>query len=200
MGFYIDVDECKKENIPVDAALYIAAIYLGTLITPDTFQEVCRRGLIEYDGFDLARQPVNARLTKSGVELIESVFLNSEFKSEDPGEDKFEDLAIKLREIFPTGKKPGTSLMWRDSTAIITKKLKTLAKKYQCSFTDEQAINAAKKYVESFNGDYRFMQVLKYFICKKDVNTGDENSQLLSYIANEGAVEPVNDSWMDSVR
>ena len=200
MGFCIDVDECKKENIPVDAALYIAAIYLGTLITPDTFQEVCRRGLIEYDGFDLTRQPVNARLTKSGVELIESIFLNSEFKSEDPGEDKFEDLAIKLREIFPTGKKPGTSLMWRDSTAIITKKLKTLAKKYQCSFTDEQAINAAKKYVESFNGDYRFMQVLKYFICKKDVNTGDENSQLLSYIANEGAVEPVNDSWMDSVR
>lgn len=200
MGFCIDVDECKKENIPVDAALYIAAIYLGTLITPDTFQKVCRRGLIEYDGFDLARQPVNARLTKSGVELIESIFLNSEFKSEDPGEDKFEDLAIKLREIFPTGKKPGTSLMWRDSTAIITKKLKTLAKKYQCSFTDEQAINAAKKYVESFNGDYRFMQVLKYFICKKDVNTGDENSQLLSYIANEGAVEPINDSWMDSVR
>ena len=200
MKLCIDVDECKKEKIPIDTALYIAAIYLGSLVTPDTFQDVCRRGLIEFDGFTLARQPINARLTPTGNDIIESIFLNSEFQADASGVDRFDELALKLREVFPEGKKPGTALMWKDSQHVISKKLKTLVKKYQCSFTDEEAIEAAKKYVESFNGDYRLMQVLKYFICKRNNETGDENSQLLSYIENSGEVNVPNDSWMDSVR
>lgn len=200
MKLCIDVKECKKEKLPVDTALYMAAIYLKTLITPKTFQDVCRRGYIEFDGFDKDKQPVNARLTSSGMEMIESIFLNSEYNSEEEDE-RFKQLASALRELYPKGKKEGTAYMWRDSEAIIIRKLKSFVKKYdpQEDYTSEQIIEATKRYVQSFNGDYRFMQLLKYFISKKDVMTGEENSQLLSYLENEGSTN-VNDSWRDSIR
>ena len=110
--------------------------------------------------------------------------------------DRYELLAAQLREIFPKGRKEGTSYMWRDSNSIIAKKLKALVSKYGECFTDEQAINATRKYVESFNGNYRYMQLLKYFISKKVVNDGEveETSQLLSYIENEGQSD-YNNEW-----
>lgn len=195
-----DAKECEKSKVPVDTALYVASLYLGKLITSSTFQDVCARGLIEFDGFDLKRQPINARLTPSGVELIEGIFLNSEFGVSDSGEDRYDKLAKKMQELFPEGKKPGTKLMWRDSQAIIAKKLKAVVKKYSAKFTDEQALEATKKYVESFNGDYQFMQVLKYFISKRNQLTGEETSQFLSYLENAGQEDVNNDSWRDSVR
>lgn len=195
-----DAKECEKSKVPVDTALYVASLYLGKLITASTFQDVCARGLVEFDGFDLKRQPINARLTPSGVELIESIFLNSEFGVPGSDEDRYDKLAKKMQELFPEGKKPGTKLMWRDSQAIIAKKLKAVVKKYGAKFTDEQALEATKKYVESFNGDYQFMQVLKYFISKKNQLTGEETSQFLSYLENAGQEDMNNDSWRDSVR
>lgn len=200
MKLYFDVHECEKAKVPVDVALYVASLYLNQLITSRTFQEVCSRGLIEFDGFDLKREPINARLTQTGTDLIENIFLDSEFNLSNSEENRFDKLAKKMQELFPTGKKPGTNLMWRDSQAIIAKKLKTVAKKYGAKFTDEQALEATKKYVESFNGDYQFMQVLKYFISKRNNITGDETSQLLSYIENSGEEVTTNESWRDSVR
>lgn len=195
-----DAKECEKSKVPVDTALYVASLYLGKLITASTFQDVCARGLVEFDGFDLKRQPINARLTPSGIELIESIFLNSEFGVPGSDEDRYDKLAKKMQELFPEGKKPGTKLMWRDSQAIIAKKLKAVVKKYGAKFTDEQALEATKKYVESFNGDYQFMQVLKYFISKRNQLTGEETSQFLSYLENAGQEDVNNDSWRDSVR
>lgn len=200
MKLCFDVKECEKLKVPVDTALYIASLYLGKLISSNTFQDVCSRGLIEFDGFDLKREPINARLTQTGVDLIESIFLNSEFRLPNSEEDRFDKLAKKMQEVFPEGRKPGTKLMWRDSQPIIAKRLKAIVKKYKAVFTDEQAIEATKKYVESFNGDYQFMQVLKYFISKRNLTTGDETSQFLSYIENAGHEDVNNDSWRDSVR
>ena len=197
---YLDAQECEKAKVSIDTALYVASLYLGKLISQSTFQDVCSKGLIEFDGFTQRREPINPRLTQTGVELIETIFLNSEFKPSNGKVDRFDVLAGKLQELFPKGKKPGTNLMWRDSQAIISKKLKTVVKKYNANFTDEQAIEATKKYVESFNGDYQFMQVLKYFICKRNNITGDETSQFLSYIENDGQEDVNNDSWRDSIR
>ena len=110
--------------------------------------------------------------------------------------DRYEILAAKLIELYPKGKKEGTSYMWRDSKSIIAKRLRALVKRYNVSFTDEQAINATKRYVESFNGNYKYMQLLKYFISKKTAIDGsiEETSQLLSYIENEGQ-EDANNDW-----
>ncbi|MCF0131132.1 MAG: hypothetical protein HUJ71_05365, partial [Pseudobutyrivibrio sp.] len=96
----------------------------------------------------------------------------------------------------PDGKKPGTNYLWRDSKAVITKRLKTLVKRYGVEFTNEEAIEATKKYIASFNGNYQYMQLLKYFIYRL---IPDESSQLLSYIENADSIENNNDDWMTNL-
>lgn len=200
MKLCFDAQECEKEKIPIDTALYVASLYLGKLITSNTFKDVCARGYIEFDGFNLQREPVNARLTQTGIDMIEGIFLNSEFRLPNSEEDRYDKLAKKMQELFPEGRKSGTKLMWRDSQPLIAKRLKAVVKKYKANFTDEEALEATKKYVESFNGDYQFMQVLKYFISKRNLTTEDETSQFLSYIENAGQEELDNKDWRDSVR
>lgn len=187
MKFYIDTEECNKLGVPLDEVLYIIGLYLGVDINTDTLHKVFKRGIIEHDGYDALRKMKNPKLVGQGIELAESFILESEFNTP-KYKDRFENLANELRELYPKGKKPGTAYMWRDSNAIIAKKLKALTKKYGDCFTDEQAINATKKYVESFNGNYQYMQLLKYFISKAVIkdNQIEETSQMLSYIENEG--------------
>ena len=201
MDFHINKETLAKSGISVDMAFYLASIYFDKPYTYDTFDLASKQGLITYNHLDRYNLPIQPKLTREGVELVESIFLNSEFKG-DKGidTDRYDELADKLRELYPKGRKEGTSYLWRDSHAKIANKLRTLVKKYNFKFTDEQAINATKRYIESFNGNYSYMQLLKYFILKKDKDTGEENSQLMSYIENEDYTDAANDDWMNEVR
>ena len=201
MDFHINKEILAKSGISVDMAFYLASIYFDRPYTYDTFDLASKQGLITYNHLDRYNLPIQPKLTREGVELVESIFLNSEFKG-DKGidTDRYDELADKLRELYPKGRKEGTSYLWRDSHAKIANKLRTLVKKYNFKFTDEQAISATKRYIESFNGNYSYMQLLKYFILKKDKDTGEENSQLMSYIENEDYTDAANDDWMNEVR
>ena len=201
MDFCINKEILAKSGISVDMAFYLASIYFDKPYTYDTFDVASKQGLITYNHLDRYNLPIQPKLTREGVELVESIFLNSEFKG-DKGidTDRYDELADKLRELYPKGRKEGTSYLWRDSHAKIANKLRTLVKKYNFKFTDEQAISATKRYIESFNGNYSYMQLLKYFILKKDKDTGEENSQLMSYIENEDCTDAANDDWMNEVR
>ena len=201
MDFHINKEILDKSGISVDMAFYLASIYFDRPYTYDTFDVASKQGLITYNHLDRYNLPIQPKLTREGVELVESIFLNSEFKG-DKGidTDRYDELADKLRELYPKGRKEGTSYLWRDSHAKIANKLRTLVKKYNFKFTDEQAISATKRYIESFNGNYSYMQLLKYFILKKDKDTGEENSQLMSYIENEDCTDAANDDWMNEVR
>ena len=123
--------------------------------------------------------------------------LLSEYKEKD---EEFNNLASKMREIFPDGRKAGTAYYWRDSVPIIAKKLKTVVDRFNVQFTEEQALAATRRYVESFNGDYRFMQLLKYFILKTDKATGDIRSDFLSLLQNPESNDLLGDNWLNEVR
>ena len=128
--------------------------------------------------------------------MFEGIILDGEYKK-NKKENRFNILADKLRELYPEGRKEGTNYYWRDSTKISARRLKALDKKYGIDFTDEQAINATKRYIDSFNGNYTYMQLLKYFIMKSVLKDGEleETSQLLSYIENENQVNNTNTDW-----
>lgn len=115
-------------------------------------------------------------------------------------DEEFNNLASKMREIFPDGRKAGTAYYWRDSVPIIAKKLKTVVDRFNVQFTEEQALAATRRYVESFNGDYRFMQLLKYFILKTDKATGDIRSDFLSLLQNPESSDLLGDNWLNEVR
>lgn len=194
--FWLDLEECKKLEISPHLAFYLASLYYNDPINTHSFKEAVSRGLIDFSGYEEINKPKDVTLTQRGVDFIETIFLNSEFKNPKSNTDKYEELAVKLRELFPKGKKPGTSLMWRGSVFEVTKKLKALEKKTGAKYTEEQAIDATKRYIDSFNGVYNYMQVLPYFILKQVPINGiyEERSQLLSYIENEGQSEH-NSEW-----
>lgn len=138
-------------------------------------------------------------ISNNRKEDITTILVDSE-KTETKFE--FEELANKLREVFPKGKKPGTTYMWRDTTAVIAKKLKILVTKYNCKFTEEQAIKATQAYVNSFGGNYKYMQLLKYFILKTPTNASGDvelRSDFMSYIDNEGQEEQLREDWMSNM-
>lgn len=186
--FCIDIEVLRKQEVPVDLAMFLISLYYGKYIANTELLNLAgKKGYLVWFNYNNGN-PDKVEITDDGVKFVESLFLDSEFKPGTKEGDRFSQLAEKLRAIYPEGRKNcnGTSYNWRDSNALITKRLKALVKKYGDTFTDEQAIEATKRYVASFNGNYKYMQLLKYFIFKNDIRSGEleESSQLLSYIEN----------------
>lgn len=132
-------------------------------------------------------------------ELIATILVDSAKVVLNKNSD-FTELADKMRALFPEGRKPGTTYYWKDSTPLVARKLSTLVTKFNISFTEEEALNATRRYVESFNGDYKFMQLLKYFILKTDKNTGEIKSEFMSLLQNPEEQETLNDNWLNEMR
>ena len=141
--------------------------------------------------------PDQVILSLKAKETVQGILLDSD-KLVNGKQDDFEALANKLREIFPKGNKAGTNYNWRGSTAEIARKLKNLVVKYGCRFTDEEAIEATKAYVASFNGDYKYMKLLKYFLLKTPRNNNGDveiESDFMTYLENKGVAEENNGNW-----
>lgn len=120
-------------------------------------------------------------LTDAGVNLINKVIYDSD--EDIPGEEELLQLATDLQQLFPKGKKPGTIQYWRGSQKEIFVKLQGFYKRYGRAFSSEEIINATRRYVDSFNGNYGYMQLLKYFIWK-DKDNGEKISELASGLEN----------------
>lgn len=134
-------------------------------------------------------------------ELVSTIAIDSD-KNVIDKDDEFIELANELRELYPVGRKEGTTYMWRGTTAEIAKKLKTLVVKYKYSFTKEQVIKATKDYINSFNGNYKKMRLLKYFILKAEKDADDNInviSELMTLIENKGQVDTHRDDWMSTM-
>lgn len=161
----------------------------------ECISSLIRKGWVDKNLFDTTKVVIS----NNRKEDIATILIDSE-KVETKLE--FEGLADKLREIFPKGKKPGTTYMWRDTTAVIAKKLKILVSKYNCKFTEEQAIKATQAYVNSFGGNYKYMQLLKYFILKTPTNASGDvelRSDFMSYVDNEGHEEQLREDWRSNM-
>lgn len=188
----INKDVLEKYNLSMDEFLVLLLTHNKANIH-EVRESLVNKGLADYSVVD-----DTLIISSTTKDLITSVTIDSDVTviSKDK---EFKELAEKLKEIFPKGKKAGTTYMWRDSTAVIARKLKTLVVKYDYEFTEEQALKATKAYVESFNGDYTYMQLLKYFILKT-MPDGEIRSDFMSYIENEGHEDDIGKDWNTSLK
>jgi hypothetical protein len=112
------------------------------------------------------------------------------------------ELAPKLIEIFPSGKKPGTNLYWKGSKMEIVTKLKKFLNMFGEEYSNEDIIDATQRYVQSFNGSYGYMRVLKYFIWKNILRVGEESnsieevSDLATWLENKGNDDALRQDWL----
>ena len=193
MKYIIDTEILKREGIRLDEALYLLSVYKNRPINFNTVQKAKIENKILK--FENPRDPT--KITPKGQSIIESILAKSKIHVSSDNLERYKALADKMREIYPKGLKPGTNYQWRDSTAIIADRLIKLVAKYSIEFTDEEAIDATKRYITSFNGNYKYMQILKYFISKQKPVEGapaEQNSQFLSFLQNkENIIE--NQDW-----
>lgn len=116
----------------------------------------------------------NHRLTESGREVLKTVLSNTK-------DDRIDNLAKELAEIYPVGTKPGTAYRWKSNPKEVKDKLKRFFIVYkEEDFTDEEIISATKNYVQRM--EYSpYMRLLKYFILKNNSDK-DKESDLCSEI------------------
>lgn len=123
-------------------------------------------------------------LTDKGKELLKNII--DESKSGKGNNEQYFELANRLRDLFPSGKKPGTSASWKANTREIAFKLCKFFSLFG-KFSDDDIVDAAKRYIASFNGDTTMMRTLTYFIFKYE-DRYDENGcryrELVSELAN----------------
>ena len=170
MKIVFDTEACKKNGKDPDLILYLLSLAAGSVITPNTFEKARQQNFLKFNAPYNRNNlfPNYVELSKDGEFVIESIMADSNMGASNTDE-RFTNLANKLRELYPEGKKPGYAYTWRDSTACIADRLKKFVLKYG-NYSDEEIIAATKKYVDSFGGNYMYMQLLKYFIWKNKVS------------------------------
>ena len=156
----------------------------------------------------LVRQSGQYQVTQHWSDVLDEIISDSSGKVEKSDEELLE-LAKQMRELYPQGKMKDrygrmTPYYYRCNNSEVVKKLK----KFFTIFGDisnEEILDATKRYVASFQGNYTGMRLIKYFILKDDVKPGEDGnhveqiSDLATFLENkESEEEKVNndDSWL----
>lgn len=192
MKITIDEAVCKKHNLSF-------AEVIGLLLVRNT-----------NNAYSLLEKLENEeKIVRTGIPLQEDILITGRWDDEVsaiilesdntiPSVESLTELASKLREVFPKGMKVGSSA-WRGNIREITLRLQKFFKLYGTQYTLDQIFDATKRYVETFNGDYSRMRILKYFILKHDKETGEDISDLANFLEND-CVSDNADDWLVELR
>ena len=196
MKLTIDQTILNKNNLTLEEflVLFLSAreVDIGVIS-----QSLVAKGLADKDLFSSGKLVISDKVK----DLVSTISIESD-KNVIDKDSEFTELATELREIYPAGRKDGTTYMWRGTTAEVAKKLKTLVVKYGYTINREDVLKATKEYVNYFNGNYRYMQLLKYFILKsvKDADGNvDIKSELMSLIENSDQIDAQRDDWVSNM-
>lgn len=156
MKITIDERVLKKYKIPFEQFLLLMFIKKtqGTVYNyNNVLESLNKRGFMYSDEL----------LMKDTSDMVESILCESEISSD---LKSIEDLAVKLQEMWPKGKKDN-KWYWRGNKKEIILKLEKFFKIYG-EYSFDQVLDAARKYVDSFNlRGNSYMKLLKYFIIKE---------------------------------
>ena len=196
MKFTIDEEILNKYDLSVGDFMIL---YLGmkSLNIKSIIESLVARGLADKNLFSEGNIVVSNKVK----DILSTIVIESDENVLNKDEE-FIELANELRDLYPAGRKEGTTYMWRGTTAEIVKKLKTLVVKYGYTFTKDQVINATKEYINSFNGNYKRMTILKYFFLKTERDADDNInviSELMSLIENAGQTNSQREDWMSTM-
>lgn len=200
MKITIDEDACKKVNLSLPEVLMIVLVKTGANLE-ELIAEMKKKQVLIEEHTLLGK---NLLVTQRWSDLCDKALLSSDKAV--PDNKRLESLARSLMEVFPAGKKEGTTQYWKGNLRDNTLRLAKFFKLYGDKYTDEQLIEAAKSYVSSHNGRYQYMRLLKYFIWKdaRKVNSEGEGyieevSDLAAFIENAKDDKNQKDDWMSTM-
>lgn len=123
-----------------------------------TNQEAIKRATLKY--------PLKDKDSALKREIYLQGLLDSNIEKDD---QFFENLATKLRELWPSGNKDG-KYPWRDSVQVLKNRLKFIwnENNLKDKYSEEDVLQAARAYLARFSDNTKYMKILKYFIFKQD--------------------------------
>lgn len=194
----IDEQVCLRKGLTPQEVMIALAIRSGDW-EEDISNMLAREILVNRGGRYL--------VTQRWSEVIDEVICDSSDNA--PSDERLLNLAKKMRECFPEGKMPGTPYYYRCNNGEVVKKMKKFFLQYG-EYSDEEIIEACKRFVASFNGNYRYLPLVKYFIYKmKDEKDEEgnihkvEHSPLADYLENKEEDNTINsnsDDWLMNSR
>lgn len=111
-------------------------------------------------------------------------------------EISIKDLAKQLKEVYPKGNRPGTTMPWSESTLSITARLHIFFDKTEYDGDYKEIIKATERYVKSFGNDKTYMKSLQNFIVTSKTIEGQifTDSELLNFIE-RGEIENTTETF-----
>lgn len=192
MKISISDDMLKRYGLSLGEVLYALLLANGYDINELEESLLEKKYIVDRNGSRLITQGFSTR--------VENLVLDSDKYKEKP--KRVLNLVEEMRNLFPEGKKDGQPYYWRGNRNEINSKINAFFKlNGKDTFTDEEILDATKRYVDSFNGNYRFMYLLKYFILKNKVEDGEtvQVSELLTFLENKDQTNSRND-WTSEIR
>lgn len=207
MKIVIDEKVCLKHKMTVPEVLVALAIRSG--IDGNQIHNMLEREILIEEQADSWYM-----ITQHWSEVLDEILCDS--SQECPKSDgELLELAQKMREVYPKGKmrdKFGreTPYYYRCNNSEVVKKLKKFFTLFG-SYTDDEIIDATKRYVAACHGDYNGkLRLIKYFILKdairetEDGNHVEQVSDLLTFLENCEGEEEVgvtnSDDWLMNVK
>ena len=199
MKITIDDRVCLKHKLSLDETLLILAVKYGKNIE-ETLNNLVNREI-------LVKDDENAYVTQHWNDTIDEILVNSSGAIDD--EDRLRNLASKMKDVYPKGKMPGTPYYYQCNTREIMMKLKKFFNIYG-NYIDDDIVDATKRFVASFNGNYKFLPLIKYFIFKDKLIMGEDGQQhvspespLATFLENKDSSDNLataSEDWITAVR
>ena len=197
MKIVIDEKICKKHHLSVTEVLVSLGIRSSEDVN-ETLNELEEKQVLVY-------KDNNYMVTQPWSDILDEILCDS--CSGEDNEERLTELAKKMRECFPEGKMPGTAYYYRCNVREVVLKLKKFFLQYG-NYSDDKIIDATKRFIEAYNGNYRYLPLIKYFISKNKTITDEDGtshiqevSELASYLENkETETKATSDDWLMSAR
>ena len=192
MKIEVSDEICKKYNLSIEEALVLIGLKYSS---QEVFQKLNKERFLLDLGSSIFEEETKYKLSRKANEVLSCILAESTDVVA-KRTTNIEELADKLRNVYPSGKIYNTNYYYKCNRQDIINKLKTFFKMYGTKYTDEQIINATRKYIKSFNGNYTYLKLLKYFIWKDERLKGESVQSLLAdFIENESSEDTTNDDW-----
>ena len=192
MKIEVSDEICKKYNLSIKEALVLIGLKYSS---QEIFQKLNKERFLLNLGSSIFNEETKYRLSRKANEVLSCILAESTDVVA-KRTTNIEELANKLRDIYPNGKIINSNYYYRCNKQDVINKLKTFFKMYGTKYTDEQIINATQKYIDSFNGNYAYLKLLKYFIWKDERLKGESVQSLLAdFIENENVEDTPSTDW-----
>src|SRR5574344_1168370 len=190
MKLTINIDDKELDKLNLSKADLMLLLYFTYKDREIYLQESCTKLHTRNYLISNVSNPtiIDYNLNPGTMDILEQL-ITSNIK---PKSLDLKNLAIKLKDMFPKGKKPGTSQYWTEGISLIETRLKLFIRKFG-EFKEEDIIKATQNYLDEMENN-PYMRTLKYFIFKNEIknNIIEENSELYTYITHLNETETTN--------